>query len=138
MEIIGSVEEVMGLNAGLSRFVSSTCPWIHDDWDPEQIGWIFILDQEDLEMAKALCVVPHVTGNNQEYKASMTINLETFDMWEGMAIQDQKTGYWNVVGIIGQEYGFSIFVSQALVGYLPNFRRNALTQCNDSCLGKKG
>lgn len=133
MEIIGSVEEVMCLDAGLSRFVSSTCPWIHDDWDPEQIGWIFILSQEDLAVASSLCIVPHcITANNQEYTDSMTINLETFDMWEGKAVQDPETGYWNVVGIVGQEYGFSIFVAATLVGSLPNFRKNALTQCNGS------
>jgi len=123
MKILGNVQEVMLLDARLSQFVFSACPWIGDEWEPEQIGWIYILDQEDLEIAKSLCVVHHVTGNNQEYLASMTIDLETFDRWEGEAIQDPETGYWNVVGIVGQEYGFSIFVSQALVKLLPGFRK---------------
>jgi len=54
----------------------------------------------------------------------MTIDLETFDMWEGDAIQDQQIGYWNVLGIVGQEYGFSIFLSESLAQLLPGFRRN--------------
>jgi len=127
MKIIGNAQEIMLLDVKLSQFVFRTCPWIHDDWEPEQIGWIFILNKEDLKAARSLCVVPHCDSiNDNEYMMSMTIDLEMFDTWEGQGIYDDASGYYNVVGIIGQEYGFTIFIEASLVQQLPKFKKNYL------------
>ena len=112
MKILNNVAEVLSLNEGLASFISASCPWIYDNWNPEQIGHIFVLDEEDLEYARCLPISPH----------AMTLDLEEFNMWEGEAIHDQ--GYWNVVGIVGQEFGFVLFLSNSIVQLLPNFKRN--------------
>lgn len=114
MKILGSINDVLRLKEDLISFISAACPWINDDWNPEQIGYIFVLEEDDLEYARSLQISPHTED-------SMTIDLEVFDMWEGEAIHD--SGYWNVVGIVGQEYGFVLFVSDALAEKLPNFYR---------------
>jgi hypothetical protein len=126
MKIIGSKKEAMSIDDGLARFVLSACPWIHDDWDPERIGWIFILDDNDLKLARSLCIVPHRMKSDPVYSASMNIDLEEFDTWEGEAFHDEATSYWNVVAIVGQEYGFSIFIADSLVEQLPNFKLRAI------------
>ena len=125
MKILGNLTDLMALEERLCRFVSASCPWLDDHWEPERLGWIFILDENDLQYARSLCIVPHRLKDDPEYSASMTIDLEEFDAWEGEALHDLDSGYWNVVAVVGQEYRFSIFIADALVEQLPNFKRRA-------------
>jgi len=126
MKIIGNKKDVLALPKNLSQFISISCPWLDAYWDPEQIGWIFILEEDDLQYARSLCIVPQRLKDDPEYTASMHIDLEEFDTWEGEAFHDEVSGYWNVVGIVGQEYGFVVFIDDALVEQLPNFKRMAI------------
>jgi len=126
MKVIGTKKEVFSLPNNLAQFVAISCPWLDDYWDPERIGWIFILDENDYEYARSLCIVPLRMKDDPEYSASMNIDLEEFDTWEGEAFHDEVSGYWNVVGIVGQEYGFVVFIADDLVEQLPNFKRRAI------------
>jgi hypothetical protein len=116
MKILGTISEVLSLPEGLSQFISTTSPWIHDNWDPEQIGWIFVLDDNDLESARSLNITPH------NMDAPLIIDLDEFDLFE-FVISDPETDYWNLVAIVGQEYGFSVFLPNVLTNQLPNLRR---------------
>ena len=112
MKILSSINDVLRLNSDLSQFITSTCPWISPSWDPKQIGYIFVLDEDDLEDTLALPVAEDVS-----------INLDLYNLFEGDPIYDPDTQYWNLVGIIGQEYGFSVFLPDKLINHLPNLRR---------------
>lgn len=119
MKIIKSIQEVLALNHDLAKFIMFACPWIVSDWEPKRLGYVFVLDDDDIDNVNTLCVVPHIhDGQDDNYKESMTINLETFDLWEP-PIKDSMTGFWSLVSIIGQEYGASVFISPRYAASMP-------------------
>ena len=101
-----------------SKFITDVCPWI-DDWDPQILGYIFILGDEDIGNVDSVCIVPHIPdGQDDSYKESMTIDLKTFDLWETPAIYFE-IGYWNVVAVFGQDYGCTVFLADGFVSLIP-------------------
>jgi hypothetical protein len=125
MEIIGSREALSALPKDLADFVLSSCPWIDSEWDPTRIGWLFVLlgdGDDDVREARALCVVPHVTGDDeQSYRAAMTFDLETFDLWEP-AVRDDASGVVLATAVVGEEFGFAVLLSPGLFDSLPGLR----------------
>lgn len=123
MVTIGSVEEIEFLDKKLAKFIAHCCPWIGEGWDPTRIGWIFVLGDIDVKAARSLCIVPHAYGSDSRvYRSSMTFDLTTFDLWEEPVLRDKATGFWNAVAILGQEFGFTVFMSPGLVDSLPELR----------------
>ena len=119
MKILGNISEVLTLPDTLSIFITSSSPWANSHWDPEQIGWIFVLDDDDLAAARSLNITPHIRDD------PLIIDLEEYDLFEGDPIYDPATGYLNIVGIVGQDgFGFSLFLPDKLMNRLPNLRRN--------------
>jgi hypothetical protein len=114
MKTIGSIMEVLSLQSNLAMFIMSSCPWMAEQWEAENMGYIFVLDDNDNH---EVCIVPHV--EDSYYREAMTIDLETFDLWEAPAYQDTTTGYWNVVAILGQEYGCTLFLSSGFAESIP-------------------
>ena len=57
----------------------------------------------------------------------MTIDLDNFDLWEAPAIYDQGTCYWNVVAILGEEYGCTLFLSSGFVASIPALQERLKT-----------
>jgi len=53
----------------------------------------------------------------------MTIDLETYDLWESPSYYDENSDYWNVVAIFGNDYGCSIFMSAAFVQSLASLQK---------------
>jgi hypothetical protein len=125
MKIIGSVRELRTLNRDLTMFIFETCPWMRDGWDPTEIGYLFILDENDINEQITIDTVPH--EDDQEYIDSMMIDLKTFDLWEHPSIQDEKTGYWNVVAIIAGEYGCGVFLSPEYVQSIPDLQQRLMS-----------
>ncbi len=82
--------------------------------DGFEVGYIFVLDDEDIRTT-TINPIP-----KEEY---LQIDLATFDLWEAPAIQDQVTGSWNVVAILGQEFGCTVFMSDAFVNSIPELQR---------------
>ncbi len=116
MKTIGSISEVLSLQSELGMFILESCPWMADQWEPESIGYVFVLDESDINEVSAICIVPHI----EDY---MTIDLVTFDLWEVPAIYDHATGYWNVVAILGEEYGCTLFLSFGFVASIPTLHQ---------------
>jgi hypothetical protein len=98
-------------------FILSSCPWMAEPWEAESIGYVFVLDVGDNH---EVCTVPHLD------EGYLTIDLETFDLWEEPAIFDSETGYWSVVAILGQEYGCTLFMSSGFVSSIPELHRRLL------------
>jgi hypothetical protein len=115
MKTIASIGELLSLPSDLTVFILSSCPWMSEPWDAESIGYVFVLDDDDNH---EVCTVPHI-----EESSYLTIDLETFDLWEAPAILDTETGYWNVVAILGQEYGCTLFMSSGFVESIPELHR---------------
>lgn len=119
MKTISSISELLHVKVDLAVFILESCPWMSEQWDPASIGYVFVLDEGD---EKSICTVPHIEDDDN-YKAAMSIDLETFDLWEYRAICDPVTGYWNVVTILGQEYGCTLFMSSAFVAGIPELQQ---------------
>ena len=111
MKTIGSISGLLSLQSDLGMFILESCPWMAEQWEPENIGYVFVLDESDIH---EVCTVPHIDQSNH-----MTIDLETFDLWEAPAIYDDASGYWNVVAILGEEYGCTLFLSSGFVASIP-------------------
>jgi hypothetical protein len=123
MKIISNIKEVSTLQKDLAKFILYSCPWVEDDgWDPTQIGFIFILDDNDAHKVDSLCIAPHQDHRDDNYKEQMTINLESFDLWEIPSFYDKTSGYWNVVAVFGQEFGCAVFLSDGFVSSLPTLQ----------------
>jgi hypothetical protein len=120
MKTIGSISEVLNINRDLRVFILESCPWMTEQWEPESIGYVFVLDERDIREVSAICLVPHV--KEHDYRAAMTIDLATFDLWEFPAIYDPTTKYWNVVAILGEEYGCTLFMSSGFVASIPSLK----------------
>ena len=114
MKTIGSINEVLSLPSDLGMFILESCPWMAEEWQPENIGYVFVLDDRDINEVSSICTVPHI-----EDRESMTIDLATFDLWETPSFFDDTTGYWNVVAILGEAYGCSVFLSSGFVASIP-------------------
>jgi hypothetical protein len=80
-----------------------------------------VLDDSDIHEMSTICTVPHIDEN--DYRAAMTIDLATFDLWEAPAIYDEVTGYWNIVAILGEEYGCTLFLSSGFVSSIPELQQ---------------
>ena len=117
MKTIGSISEVLSLPGDLGRFILESCPWMTEEWEPESIGYVFVLDDRDINEVSSICTVPHI-----EDQAAMSIDLATFDLWETPAMYDEVTGYWNVVSILGEEYGCTLFLSSGFVASIPSLQ----------------
>jgi len=116
MKTIGSISGLLNLNSDLSMFILAVCPWMAEQWESETMGYVFVLDDND---SNEVCTVPHIPENDDGYRKAMTIDLATFDLWEAPAIYNDVTGYWNVVAILGQEYGCTLFLSSGFVSSIP-------------------
>lgn len=113
MKTISSIKGLTVLEPALVKFILGSCPWIAEEWDAEEIGFVFVL--EDSDKVTSVCTVPRIP----DYRESMTIDLATFDLWEAPAYHDPTTGYWNVVAILGQEYGCALLMSSGFVESIP-------------------
>jgi hypothetical protein len=98
-------------------FILESYPWMAEQWQPENIGYVFVFDDRDINEVSSICTVPHI--EESDYRAAMTIDLATFDLWEAPAIYDEVTEYWNVVAILGEEYGCALFLSAGFVASIP-------------------
>ena len=117
MNTIGSIRDVLNLNSDLSWFILESCPWMADQWEPESIGYVFVLDESDIRDVSTICTVPHIEEG--DYREAMTIHLATFDLWEAPAIHDKRSGHWNVVAILEEEYGCTLLLSSGFVASIP-------------------
>ncbi len=117
MKTIGSINEVLSLQSDLGMFILESCPWMAEEWEPESIGYVFVLDESDIREVTAICIVPHI--DESDYREAMTIDLAIFDLWEVPAFYNPETGYWNVVAILGEEYGCNLFLSSGFVASIP-------------------
>jgi len=45
MKTIGRIDKLPDL---LSVFIRETCPWMDEDWEPDSIGYLFVLDDDDI------------------------------------------------------------------------------------------
>jgi hypothetical protein len=121
MKTIGSISEVLHLESNLRMFILESCPWMAEQWEPENIGYVFVLDDRDIGEVSAICTVPHI--EECDYRAVMTIDLANFELWEVPAIYDPTTKYWNVVAILGEEYGCTLFMSSEFVASIPELHQ---------------
>ena len=119
MNTIDSIEGLKDLDIDLVKFILESCPWIAQGWDPESTSFVFLLNDGDSYKVTSICTVPHIPEDVTEYRESMTIDLATFDLWEAPAYHDPTTDYWNVVAILGQEYGCVLFMSNGFVESIP-------------------
>lgn len=119
MKTIGSMTELLSLQTDLTLFILTTCPWLAEQWEPENMGYVFVLDDQDVHAVKSIWPVPHIDEVDDNYRETMTIDLETFDLWEAPAYYDQDIGYWNAVAVLGQEYGCTLFLSSGFVASIP-------------------
>jgi len=117
MKIIGSNDDLHDFNSDLATFILDSCPWMSEEWEAGSIGYVFVLDESDIKEVSAICTVPH--AEEDDYRSAMTIDLATFDLWESPVLHDEGTGYWNIVAILGEEYGCSLFLSSGFVESIP-------------------
>jgi len=108
MQTISSTDQ---LPDHLTVFIRDTCPWLDDGFE---VGYIFVLDDYDIGMT---------TINPLPKEDYLQIDLATFDLWEEPAIHDPATGYWNVVAILGQEFGCTLFLADTFVNSIPALQR---------------
>lgn len=130
MKTIGNIKELLTLESDLTMFILESCPWLREEWIPESLGYLFVLDSNDIQQVTSVITTPHLIGSDDNYIEQMTIDLERFDYWEKPAIYDQATGYWNVVAILGEEYGCTLFMSSDYVESIPALqqRLNLISQ----------
>lgn len=110
MKTISSAKQVYALVEGIQRLILEVSPWILELWDAVEIGYVFILNDEDIGQVTQVYTSPPYEDLDDDYREVMTINLSSFDLWEIPAIHDPITGYWNAVVIFGAEYGCSLFM----------------------------
>lgn len=108
MQTISSTDQ---LPDHLAAFIWETCPWMDDGFE---VGYIFVLDDDDIGTT---------TINPLPEEDYLQLDLATFDLWEEPSIQDPATGYWNVVAILGQEFGCTLFLSAGFVASIPELKR---------------
>jgi hypothetical protein len=118
MKTIGSIKDLLDLQCEFAMHILLTCPWLAEPWNAEDIGYVFIIDDNDIGKVTSVYTAPHLEDEDQSYKKLMTIDLDTFDLWETPATYDDSTGYWNVTAIFGAEYGCTIFLSSNFVASL--------------------
>ena len=53
MKTIGSIREVLSLSSDLSWFIMESCPWMAGQWEPEIIGYVFVLEDRDIRGAES-------------------------------------------------------------------------------------
>lgn len=111
MKTISSIDQ---LPDHLAKFIREACPWMDESWDPVSIGYVFVLDDDDIGTT---------TINPIPKENYLHIDLVTFDFWEAPAFYDSVTGYWNVVAILGQEFGCVLFMSDEFVDSIPELKR---------------
>lgn len=104
MLIISSADQ---LPNHLAAFIRETCPWMTEGFE---VAYILVLDDEDIGTT---------TINPLPGEDYLQIDLVTFDLWGEPAIKDPATGYWNVVAILGQEFGCTLFMSAGFVNSIP-------------------
>lgn len=122
MKTIGSIKDLLDLQCELAMNILLTCPWIAEPWNAEEIGYVFIVDDNDIGKVTSVYTIPHIKDNDESYRQAMTIDLETFDMWESPAFYDEAIGYWNVTAIFGADYGCTLFLSSGFVASLPGLQ----------------
>lgn len=127
MKIISFIEEVSAIeNKDLVAFIMSSCTWLTGSWRPEEIGYIFIINDDDICTMSSLCIAPDILEDeDQSYRQSVTIDLAAFDLWES-AVFDPASCYWEAVAIVGQEYGCSVFISDIFVRSVPGLLENLI------------
>ena len=119
MKIIDGIEGLVDHDIDLVKFILGSCPWIAEGWDPESTDFVFLLDDADSHKVTSVCTVPDIPESETDYRESMTNDLATLDLWKASAYHDPTTGYWNVVAILGQEYGCVLFMSSGFVESIP-------------------
>lgn len=98
MKTTGRIDEVLSLESLLAMFILVACPLMGEPREAESHGYVNVFDDQ---AEKTICTAPH--NEDEDYRAAMTIDLDTFDLWEYPAIHDPITGYWYVVAVLGQE-----------------------------------
>lgn len=48
MKVIGNMKELLCLDCDLVMFILSSCPWIAEGWEPQHVGFIFLLEDGDI------------------------------------------------------------------------------------------
>lgn len=123
MKTIGSICDLADVQGDLGKFIRKVSPWLEEHWDAEECGYIFIIDDDDVGVVKSVFTAPHITNPDEVYTEVMTIDLESFDYWEEPSFEDDVTGYWNVVAVLGADYGCSVFMSPDFVKSIPKLHR---------------
>jgi len=111
MKTISSIDK---LPDHLAVFIRESCPWMDDGWEPDSMGYLFVLDDDDIGVT---------TINPLPKEEYLQIDLATFDLWEEPPIHDPVAGYWNAVVILGQEFGCTLFMSAGFVESIPALKR---------------
>ena len=122
MKTIGSIKDLLDLQCEFAMHILLTCPWLAEQWDPEEMGYVFVIDDNDIGKVTSVYTIPHLKDEDQSYKDLMTIDLNTFDLWETPATYDPSTGYWDATAIYGQDWGCKIFLSSKFVASLPGLQ----------------
>jgi len=65
MKTIGSISEVLSLPRDLGMFILESCPWMAGPWEPERIGYVFVLDDRDINEVSAISAVPYIEKHNK-------------------------------------------------------------------------
>ncbi len=123
MKIISNARDLSTLDPALASFIRQISPWVDDEWNPEEIGYLFVLGEEDVGTRNSVCAVPSALTDDGQYIKIMTIDLETYDLWESPSFYDENADHWNVVAIFGNDYGCSIFMSSAFVQSIPSLEK---------------
>ena len=124
MKTISSIEDLVDLDINLVKFILGSCPWVTKEWSAEDFGFVFVLEDSDREEVTSVCTVPHIDMSDTDYRDLMTINLESYDLWESPAFYDEGAEYWSVVALFGQDYGCVLFLSAGFVESMPALLRN--------------
>jgi hypothetical protein len=85
-EILQALKPYCALSQILFGSSSTFFSWVQEEWNPEQRGFIFILEEDVTEAARALPISPNIEG-------AVNIDLDTFNLWEGDAIFDPMSGH---------------------------------------------
>jgi hypothetical protein len=89
MKTIASIRDLLRLQSDLTMFILTECPWMAEPWEAESIGYVFVLDDQDVQKVSSICTVPHIEENDRE---AMTIDLKTFDLWGGSGHPGLRNG----------------------------------------------
>jgi hypothetical protein len=66
MKIIGNSKELATLDRNLVEFIKTSSPWLLEaGYNPTRIGYIFILDDDDINKTDSVCIVPHIPDNTK-------------------------------------------------------------------------